>query len=279
MAREGSAVPVASELPGDARERNPALTAAGRDEYPNPPIEEALCQFDFASPVRGWSVASPGLVFDRIQSEYPAPPEGQEQLQASIEVLGEPATSASTNIAMNRGPQRFLYRDTSRTRVLMVNESFVSVNSLRPYEGWPTLKGRLVLALQLLSEVIGEVTVKQVAIRYINRIVIDASIDSDTDTYFNVPIHAVGERASIVSFIHRVQSMLPDGSTQAISTFASLEGGEVNQVPFLLDLEFKRAFLEPISLDEALAQADDLKRLENAEFEACITDVTRKLFV
>jgi uncharacterized protein (TIGR04255 family) len=244
--------------------------------YSNPPIEEGLCQMSFATPVR-WNVASPGLLFERLREEYPAEPQIQEQLQASFAAGGSQPGSA--NFEMNRGKQRYLYRDETLTRLLLVNEDMLSVNSLKPYEGWPHLRERITKAFDCVEGVLGRPTISAVTIRYINKIVIPSPVPIDTDRYFTLSIHTAERgHAALTSFIHRVESMLSDGRTGATSTFATLPAEAPEEPTFLLDLEFRRAFAEGVTPERALQEADELKTLENAEFESCITDKTRKLF-
>jgi uncharacterized protein (TIGR04255 family) len=244
-------------------------------DYPNPPIEEGLCQFTFSEPLP-WNVATPGLLFNRLRSEYAADPEEQLQMQASFESTPEAAGGA--NFAMNRGGSRYIYRDPSRTRLLVINSELMSVNSLKPYEGWDKLKVRLERGISQVSELISIPRIAKISLRYINRIVIGGDGAIDTDNYFTIPIHSGDEgKAALASFIHRVQSRFTDGRTVVTSTFATVDAAMGGR-SFLLDLEFQRNYEEPITVEVAVREADELKAMENAEFETCITDETRKLF-
>lgn len=98
-----------------------------RREYPTPPIAEALAQITFAKPL-GWNVATPGLLWERLRSDYPVEPEVQEQVAASVQV-GDAAPGPS--LAWNRGDQRFLYRHEDQRRFVVANRATLSANSLR----------------------------------------------------------------------------------------------------------------------------------------------------
>lgn len=247
-----------------------------RVEYPNPPIEEALVQFTYAEPI-SWNVATPGLLFERLRSAYPEDPEAQEQIQASFEGPAGPSTPA--NLSVNRGDPRYIYRDRTRRRLLVCNQHMLSANSLRPYESWPRLRERIAEAVDTVGPVVATPRVTRVSLRYINRIVVE-QLQVNTDDYFKVGIHTVnGGSAMLGGFIHRVQSIIDD-NTIAISTFASVETErpELSAHGFLLDLDFQRNLPEPTEISDALTHADELKELENREFEDCITDATRELF-
>lgn len=243
----------------------------GRIQYPNPPIEEGLCQLTFAEPL-AWNVATPGLLFEALRSDYPQIPEGQEQIAASMEIEG-----GGPSFSLNRGLLRYVYKDTTGVRLVVASPTTFSVNSLRPYEGWPSLRARLEAALGCLRSVVEIKPVAQVSLRYVNRIVIPLSV-VNTDDYFDLSVHTAEQaRATYVGFLHRVESVLTDDVTRVTSTFASLESPP-SETHFLLDLDFRRPGLSTADLSEVLVIADDLKVKENLEFESCITERARELF-
>lgn len=241
--------------------------------YPNPPIEEGLCQVTFSEPLR-WSVATPGRLHEALKAGYPLEPEAQDQVAASLQV---PANEAGPTFAFNRGPQRFIYKDETGARLLVASPLTASVNSLRPYEGWNGLRTRLRAALETVSQVATLPPIVQVSLRYINRIVIPEP-RFNSDDYFNLKVQtAQGGKASFAGFLYRVESVLTDQVTRVTSTFATVDA-PAGQASFLLDLDFRRSGLALADLDDIVAVADDLKAKENREFEDSITDETRKYF-
>lgn len=244
-----------------------------RREYPKPPIAEGLCQITFARPL-AWSVATPGLLWERLRAAYPTEPEAQDQVAASVQA-GE--ASAGPSLALNRIEQRFIYRDADQQRLVVANRSSLSANSLPPYEGWISLRARVEEAINALSNTVPVEPVERVSLRYINRIVLPGG-RLDTDDYFKLNIRTADEgSATFKAFMHRVESVLADEVTVVISTFATIQATE-HENPFLLDLEVQRHSMNTTSVDEILQVADELKVIENREFESAITDKTRGLF-
>jgi uncharacterized protein (TIGR04255 family) len=247
--------------------------AAGSRKYPNPPIEEGLCQVRFAEPLT-WSVATPGVLFEKLRDRYSAEPEAQEQVGATLQVGAEAPTPT---FAVNRGPQRFIYKNPEGTRLLIANPHTFSVNSLRPYEDWENLRVRFRNGLETLRSVLPIPPVTEVTLRYVNRIFIPDPA-ADTDEYFNISVRTPEEgRAFYAGFVLRVEAILTDNVTRALSTFATIDTQPTGH-NYLLDLEFRRLNLSLTDLDEIVAVADELKLKENAEFEGSITDKTRGLF-
>lgn len=255
---------------------------SARREYPKPPIEEALVQVTFAEPL-AWNVATPGVLFERFRLEYPQEPVAQEQLQAEVQLQVEVqipgGAQVGPNFALNRGAQRYIYKDDSQHRLVVVNPLTLSANSLRPYEGWPALRERFRSAALLTGEVAPLKPVRRVALRYINRVKVPGP-RVDTDDYFNLVVRtAENGQATFRGFMHRVESVLADNETVIVFTFASLAPEQESQsVDFLLDLEVYRDGLDLHSLEEITQVADALKRIENDEFESCIKEPARELF-
>jgi uncharacterized protein (TIGR04255 family) len=243
-----------------------------RTEYANPPVAEALCQLNFADPLR-WNVATPGLLWERLREDYPDDPEAQDQIAASVQI----GSTEASGVALNRGDQRFIYRDNEHQRLVVANSNYISVNSLPPHEGWPALRQRVEAAVGALSDTVPLQPVQRVALRYINRIVVPER-QINTDDYFNIDIRtALDGKAMFRSFIYRVESVLDDRDTLMISTFATLQGDE-NALTFLLDQEAVRSGLSISNVTEMLEVADELHNYQIQEFESMITDKTRDLF-
>lgn len=259
-------------------DRGLAADRGARVEYANPPIVEGLCQFNFAAPI-SWSPILPGMFFERIKATYPAEPEVQQQVQANVEFQNDAAGQAQFTVG--QGDQRLIYKSRDLTRLAVLASSTIGVNSLPPYEGWPSLHERLESLLQRTKSVIGSPEIGAVSVRYINRIFIPTRDPQALSDYFTIPYHVVGHpKSSLSAVFQRVETIQPDGISRGIMTFVSVETTEAESdgQAFLLDLEFRRELPTSASFDVALSVADELKAMENAEFESCITDSTRGLF-
>lgn len=245
-----------------------------RREYANPPIAEALCQVTFAHPL-AWNVATPGLLWERLRDDYPTEPEAQEQIAASIQTGDD---NSGANLAVDRGEQRYIYRDAERQRLVVANRRVLSANSLPPHEGWPALRDRLESAVRAVEAEAGLQPVERVSLRYINRILVPGPV-INTDDFFTISIRTAREgEAAFQSFMYRVQSVLDDVGTVIMTTFATLQQSDERGIPFLLDLDVMRPALDTTDVADILKIADDLHDIEYQEFESAITEETRRLF-
>jgi uncharacterized protein (TIGR04255 family) len=245
-----------------------------RREYPNPPIVEAIVQFTFAEATK-WNVATPGRLYEALKDSYPSEPEMQGVLQASF--TPQPGIGVAPDFTLSQGGQRVLYKDESKTRLLVINPQTFSVNSVRPYEGWKLLRPRMLSAIETICEVLELSPVSEVSIRYINQFSLPRG--QPTEEFLNYHIDTAQGGASYVNnFVIHVESILADGVTLAATTLATSQPQTETSFPIVLDLDFKRQ-LSLMPIREALDQVEELKALENSEFESAITDRTRELFL
>jgi uncharacterized protein (TIGR04255 family) len=244
-------------------------------KYRNPPIVEALCQFNFATPL-SWNPILPGVFYQKIKAEYLREPEMQEQVQANVET---PVSEGAASVRVGRGEQRLIYANMDGNRLVVLNPGSISANSMPPYEGWEDLADRLKRCVEKTYSTLGRPGIKGVSIRYINRILIPS--ESEISRFFRVPIMSTSQAGSSVkSLFQRAETILEDGVSRSAITFATVEPteDEVGEVPILLDLEFSNLGLGEATIDEAIEVAAQLKEFENVEFEAFLTDDTRGMF-
>lgn len=259
-------------------EAGPPVGERNRREYSRPPIIEALCQFTFATPI-AWSPILPGMLFEKIRGTYPAEPEVQQQVQANVQFPNDAAGQAQFEVG--QGEQRLIYRSEDLSRLAVISPSTVSANSLAPYEGWPSLSRRLRELVDQAQDSFRHAAVASVSVRYINRVFLPLADTASVESYFNIPYRPIGGLdGKTDALLHRVESTLSDGETRGLLTFSSVEPaeGERGGKAFVLDLEFLRTLTPASDFESAMRVAEELKRLENAEFEACITDRARELF-
>jgi uncharacterized protein (TIGR04255 family) len=252
--------------------------AVGRGApYDKPPIQEGFCQFNFVHPLP-WNPATPGVLWTELKDKYPAPPEQRNEVQAQFAPApGDP--NAAQGISFGSPEARFLYKSEDLTRLVVANERFLSANSLKPYEGWPKLSQRLAEAMDILRRHMGGKlpNISKIAIRYVNTIVVPV-VEFDTDDYFRFPVKTAMEgSAAFKSIFVRIESSIVESEIDVLTTFATVN--DASGPAFLLDIEVaKDSPVDGWTADEALEMANQLKKVENAEFESLITEKTRRLF-
>jgi uncharacterized protein (TIGR04255 family) len=233
--------------------------------YGNPPLVEALCQFQF-EPVQEWDIAVPGLFYQKVQNEFPV-----RRQQKQFEVLLEQGKSEVKHQAGDR--IQFLRPDGKS--LLQVGPDLLIVNVLQPYPGWASFRILIATALDHYYEVAHPVSIKSLVLRYINRIDIPGrAFQIEEYLHFSprvpdaLPQTFVAWTASVaVPYSERELLRLSAGSS------GDQERGHVG---FVLDIEFVTLRLQPEEITSA--QIDRAHEMIETAFEECITGKAREMF-
>jgi uncharacterized protein (TIGR04255 family) len=139
------------------------MVEAEHPNYPHPTIVEALCELHFSRP-GGWEAKLPGELFKAIQVEYPVMEPG---FQVGVQLQ---VGAAGIEQRLLPPAQRILFRHAERAVILQISENIFTVNVLAPYPGWSSMRADVLHAWRRTLEVLGEVSVPRIGLRYINRI-------------------------------------------------------------------------------------------------------------
>lgn len=244
--------------------------------YKNPPIEEALCEFRFESG-QDWDPTIPGKLHVELAEEYSGKPQEQR-------AMGLEWNAQERQLNYNEGLAKVQLVTDDGRRMVGVGPDVLSVHVLRPYHnphfldnsGWGEFKQRIGRALDAYWKVVRPAGVYRVGIRYINKIIIPQSVVAIGE-YFRCALPQVGGLPTcLTASVSRAEYIYPD-DIRLILTQGSIETPE-DQYGYLLDIDLIGERREPVSQDEAMTQASDLRTREREVFESVITDKARELF-
>lgn len=244
-----------------------------RQEYKNPPIEEAIVEFRFA-PGQEWNLTIPGKLHEHpaIKSQYP----GKPRTQKIVETEWQTAPGRLPNLAVREGFGRIQLVTLDGQRLISLGSDVLSVNTLRPYDGWTLFRPRIETALHAYSDVAQPMGVLRVGVRYVNKIILPGS-EINTETYFQYGPLAVPQLPSkIAGLLNRVEYIYDD-AVKLLITQATIDAPE-GQSAFILDLDVICESAEAQSLERIMEVVDDLHVREGEAFEAIITDAAREVF-
>jgi uncharacterized protein (TIGR04255 family) len=262
------------------------LTANTKDPlrrriYRDPPVVEAIARFQWSTELP-WSITTPGILYERVKAYYPDEPEAQAQMRAGL-VEHKPGDGSESDrinaeFQLRAGPERLVYGNRERGHLLAVSPKEISAHGLPPYEGWGSIRDRLIRAVSAVTEVTSgdRPAVAEVGLRYINKVEIPKSAIEFID-YFTISIgFPPGFPETIVGFLDRTQMTYPDGASLTL-TWASTDAPEGSS-GFIVDIDLLRRFPEPIDIDGALETLRDLKEKEGRAFEGLLQDSLRNMF-
>jgi len=133
--------------------------------YPNPTIQEAVCEIHFG--LANDAAPAPSLIgdfFKAIQTEFPT-------MEPST-VVGMQFQIGPTGVAPKMLPAqtRMRFRHHSRQLLLQLSSNILTVNVLPKYPGWATMLGDIQDAWSRARAVIRPSKIGRIGLRYINRV-------------------------------------------------------------------------------------------------------------
>ena len=250
-------------------------------QYPNPPIREAVCEFRYQEDEH-WDGAAPGLVYSAMSDEFPRRlAEERPTTSAASAAQSQNLQSALLQklelLVVPQGRLRF-WRDNDESGYIAVAPYRLAVHHFRPYPSWDRFSEIIGKGTQAYEDVLKPTKVQRIGLRYINEIKLDSESVSLEDFFDFYPF--VGQKIpqSLSKFHCSVQINFEndrDSLTLRIGNFVLPEG---QNPQIILDLDYFLA--QP----DRFEPAETTKWLENAHsnvetiFEGCIKDPARALF-
>jgi len=249
--------------------------------YKKPPIDEALCDFQF-SPGSEWDPTMPGRIHEKLKSFYNEKPRSQQLVEAQVQGIGAEG-GPEVMLRQRMMNQKVQLLAEKGTRIASLGESQLTVHMLAPYTGWDYFRPLIVDALDAYRDVAEPEGVIRIGLRYINRVVITDEAEPDLSEYFTIPprFPDVAPTIKKLSFFNRKEAEYADLPIRIVVTFAQLDTPtpEMDSHQYLLDLDVIWIRKEqPLPLDEAMAMVDEMKQRHRQVFESLITQKTREIF-
>ena len=237
--------------------------------YKNPPIIEALCEFQFESST-SWDIAIPGLIYEKVQDTFPK--RLQVQLQASQinpnGVDGEEIVQQSIPLIR--------FQRTDDLALMQVGPNLLTINHLKPYSSWQNFLPLIERGLAVYREVVNPTGIRTIALRYINRI--ELPNHPILEEYFEFRPSLTKKLQNINAFIVGIQIPYEDNRDVLNLQLSSIPSEVPDKATMLLDLNYI------LANQGAITWEDVFKWLETAHnniieiFEASITEELKQRF-
>ena len=239
-------------------------------KYKNPPIIEALCEFQFA-PDSPWDLVKPGLVYEKVRDTFP------KRRQARQLSVGISASREGVEQEV-RTTDRVQFLREDEKALVQVGPHLLAVNHLKPYPSWQEFLPLIERGLRAYCDVVGPESIHRVGVRYINRFEVAGQRFELEDYVEFRPFVGPNLPKEHGPFIVGIQVPY-EGSRDILKiqlTSARVE--TLDTAAMMLDLDYFLAKPGEIALDNVLEWVDAAhNRIEEA-FEACITDRLRQMF-
>jgi uncharacterized protein (TIGR04255 family) len=238
--------------------------------YKNPPVVEALCEIYFHD--SKWDGTLPGLFFEKVRENYPKKKE-LEQVGVQVSVSKE---AQATQVQREGRRIQFIKEDGSR--LIQIENNLLVINQLRPYPRFEDWKPVIDEMLKHYSEVAQPKGIKQMGMRYINRIIIPVAKFKMED-YFNLyPQVPESLGAMHGKFMMRLEIPPKHKDHRLMVTFGTAPPESPETSAEMLDMY--NIFVLPVAFPIEDVDKYIIEAHENIEtaFENSITNKTRELF-
>jgi len=242
-------------------------------QYKNSPIDEAMCEFTFASniPNAPFDLALPGrLQVHRLMDEY----KGHVRTQNRQTIM---TNENAPNVAVQSALFRIQIPNIEGTRLISIGQNTLAISTLRPYDGWESFRLRIGKALQAYWEIKTPASVTRIGIRYINHIVAPGLERDHSRLLVGIAAQDANIDATLSNFTRRGEYLKADG-TKLLITKSTLQPVSPNTTEYLLDIDTVWDSKPLEDRAQIITTADQLHEAEGVAFEALITDEARRLF-
>jgi uncharacterized protein (TIGR04255 family) len=225
------------------------MKIADHPSFPNPTIQEALCEIHFRLREDStWQPSLFGQLYQHIQGEFPTM---------------EPVTEVGFQLQLLPGRAEFVaprsrmrFKHASRPLLLQLSESILTINMLPEYAGWEQLRQDILQAWKWAEDILQPAGITRIGLRYIDFLPKTNPEEQAGD--WLAPNAFVGGAAliSLPNFLSRVE-VRPDKKSRTIVTVAEASKAEVSHFVLDIDCIAENVANDFITLDPTLTSLHD----------------------
>lgn len=238
--------------------------------YANPPVIEALCEFQFI-PNQPWDITVTGLLYERIRKDFP------EKQQRNVYGGGFRHSAAGMEFT-GEISQRMQFYSSDRRLLVQVGPDLLTINHLKPYSNWDNFKPIILDTLKKYQEIALPKGLKRIGLRYINKVEFEKFPIELTEYFKYYPVipEGLSQRHEIID-VH-VEIPYEEDRDFLLLTLLTVPAQKPKVISLVLDLEYFMSVPERISLEKTPEWVEQAHKKIEIAFEACTTENCKKLF-
>jgi len=246
--------------------------------YSRPPVREALIDVRI-NPLSADKLGVLESLHDKLAIKYPG-----KRPQQKWEGMWELKENTLLSAQKTHGVVGFSLESEDKKRIIQYRLDGFTCNYLKPdhresWPGWTDLRGEAKLAWDLYATTLGVTETKRLAVRYVNQIVIPASVVELND-YLTAPPNAPKEckYQDFHDFLSRVTLDIPELKSKAIITQAPAQEKPQGAVVVLLDIDVICSESIAYDSESMWHMLDRFREIKNDIFEASLHQKAKDLF-
>ncbi len=243
--------------------------------YQNAPITEAMIDLRVA-PQKELSLGELSQLHSAVKNSYPKCDPLFKQ-SSHFEVLPGGKTTSSTG----NEPTGFKLVSQDRKYICQARLNGFTFSRLAPYENWRSFQREAQHLWNLYCDVTQTKSISRIAVRYVNRFDLPCRSDEngvDLSDYFRTsPEISEDLPQQLSGFFMQLQLPQKDVKGHVLINQTIVPPVRDEVVSVILDIDLFRDIDLPETEEELWSILEMLHAQKNIIFEACITDLTRKL--
>jgi uncharacterized protein (TIGR04255 family) len=240
------------------------------ENYPNPPITEAICEFR-VSPDTPWDLTVPGSFYERVQTEFPL---REQRKVRSVELVMTPEGLMEEMLVRDR----MMFSTADRSASVQVGPGILAVHVMSPYPSWSRFRPRIEHALRTLTGVVDVKGLQGINLRYINVVQVPG-LNRDPEEYFLfLPRFGCDFPTRADSFIVGCELPFFDGQDACRVEMTDGIPDMPDATAFLINIDYFLAEPGTVPVNLAMDWLDRGHERAVEIFEACINDRLREIF-
>lgn len=236
----------------------------------NAPISEALIDIRVQLPPEV-GIADLESIHDRIRDEYP---DRHERFSGSATLGVKPQQEIQVSV-QSTGVDGYVHENSDRTLLFQARLDGFTINRLQPYESWTKLRDEAQRMWSLYEEVARPLSIKRLALRYINRIELPSPVGDIKDWLLTAPELGQTLPQTLEGVFMRLVVPFEAEGAKAIITQA-LEPSPTDTFRLILDIDaFK---IVTGNVPDIWRELQELRDIKNQVFYGSITEKLKGLF-
>jgi uncharacterized protein (TIGR04255 family) len=240
---------------------------------PHAPIVEALV--DLRVKTRAdFDIEAVASAHAQLQAAYPRKEEMRAVELQVIQAHGQPAAQRCQDL----GKLGFRFISEDGRQIAQFRRDGFTFNRLAPYPSWEDVFGEASRLFRIYRNVVPGEEVTRIAVRYINRLLLPASL-SELRLFLTAPPSIPGGlNVELDAFLSRITVHSPEGGLTAHLTQTTQPAVVEEKLPVILDIDaFELGAFPPLA-DSLLLRFAALRKFKNEIFFTSLTEKAVALF-
>ncbi|WP_067048849.1 TIGR04255 family protein [Methanofollis ethanolicus] len=241
------------------------------NDYRNPPIVEAVCEFRFSSDTP-WEQDLPDRFYDAVRDHFPIRESRKGQ---SLEIKAN-ATGIEKHTVETVDIPVFFTKD--RKMLVQLGPRALSVHCLRPYPSWEVFGPTIRRAYEIIDSLTGGIRgFDRIGLLYVDKIEIPGETVRLEDYFAFYPHLGEGLPEEVVNFMVGCDFAYNDRDICRLKLTQAMPEKQ-NTLAYLLSTDYFLAQKDTVRPEDACAWVEEAHIKVKALFKGCITKKLEEIF-